>query len=443
MATYPEAQGFDLGSVLQAAQLGKMLNPEVMQQQALGNQLALQLQQLKLQEAQQQLNDALHPEQGALRKLNAQLQIKSLLGEDGYIPNPNPGQPILAPLNNQQQAVQDTTSLASKLAGFTFDPVQQRVSATPIGNLPYARSLDARIKQAQEESMINEILKPNDFDLSQGQTRNRYNPITGESRQIAANAPKGERQVPLHQADLGNEFVFTDPFTGKEVIRYSKESGAQYKNSPAGLVKITKDASGKEKEEVLPGTGPIKAQTQIKLNDADNSIVDSLSKENAKKISIMNQLVAGVETFKDPSIPNEIKVVEGARLGKILNSTEGKDALQEAERNALLPFLEFNIGNPRGLFDPTKKVFGRNLPAFEKQLDAAVNSVNRSIDFNNKYIDKTYQKYGQRYTPESALDVSRGTQKQITPDIAKDFMQKAGNDREKAKQLARQAGYQF
>lgn len=53
MATYPEAQGFDLGSVLQAAQLGKMLNPEVMQQQALGNQLALQLQQLKVQEAQQ------------------------------------------------------------------------------------------------------------------------------------------------------------------------------------------------------------------------------------------------------------------------------------------------------------------------------------------------------------------------------------------------------
>lgn len=51
------ANGLDLASLIQAAQLGRSLNPEVMQQQALGNQLALQLQQLQAQRLQQELAD--------------------------------------------------------------------------------------------------------------------------------------------------------------------------------------------------------------------------------------------------------------------------------------------------------------------------------------------------------------------------------------------------
>lgn len=146
----------------------------------------------------------------------------------------------------------------------------------------------------------------------------------------------------------------------------------------------------------------------VKLNKADEKTVTKLADENASKISIMNQLLAGIETFKDPTIPDEVKVVEGQRLGKILNSTEGKDALQEVERNALLPFLKFERGNPMALFDPTRQGFGRNLAAFQKQLETTAESVNKSIGFSNRHIDSVYKKYGQSYTPDSAISISQG-----------------------------------
>jgi len=66
-----------LDSLIQGFQTGMQLTPQAIQQRNLSNQLALQLQGLKVRQAQQALEDQLNPEAAVARKIKGQLAAES------------------------------------------------------------------------------------------------------------------------------------------------------------------------------------------------------------------------------------------------------------------------------------------------------------------------------------------------------------------------------
>lgn len=135
-----------------------------------------------------------------------------------------------------------------------------------------------------------------------------------------------------------------------------------------------------------------------KLNDADTKFVDTLASKNANKVSIANQLQQFTD-FVTPKpgqpAPDEKTIVkEGQRLIKVLNSSEGQDAVGKDEAERLGSMLDFKMGNLGNLFDPTQKKFGRDIEGFKNQIAAAVDSIRSSTKANDAEIGKIYNKYG-------------------------------------------------
>jgi hypothetical protein len=111
--------------------------------------------------------------------------------------------------------------------------------------------------------------------------------------------------------------------------------------------------------------------------------VTKLATSNADKISIANQIAASLEEFqKAPTEDDRIRIGNG--MIKVLNSTQGQDAVGAEESKRLadaLNFQKFNLTGPGPMF-------GRDLPGFESQTLSTLNAIKKSIQSNQEIIEK-------------------------------------------------------
>jgi hypothetical protein len=123
-------------------------------------------------------------------------------------------------------------------------------------------------------------------------------------------------------------------------------------------------------------------------DDKKRQIAD-LSSTVAKKKSIANQIKASIDKFDSAQTEDE-KVQIGQEMLKVLNSTEGADAIgkDEAERlGGLLKFKMLNFTNPGS-------VFGRDLDMFSKNAHSKIDAVNQAAASDQAEIDRLYNRQG-------------------------------------------------
>lgn len=115
----------------------------------------------------------------------------------------------------------------------------------------------------------------------------------------------------------------------------------------------------------------------------DRAMVTTLATKNANKLSIASQIKANMSDWD--SLPDDQKLARGRQMLKVLNSSEGADAVGTDEAKRLGSKLEFAFGNfTNG--NPTQ--FGRDLEGFKEQALGTMKALQKSIDDNEGQISK-------------------------------------------------------
>lgn len=109
--------------------------------------------------------------------------------------------------------------------------------------------------------------------------------------------------------------------------------------------------------------------------------VEVLQTNNAKKISIRNQLRGALDQMRNASSEDQ-KIVIGRQMLKTLNSTEGADAIGVEEANRLGGLLEYQILNIRN----PGPMFGRDVKEFERQVEATIRGIDSAVRANEEVI---------------------------------------------------------
>jgi hypothetical protein len=147
-----------------------------------------------------------------------------------------------------------------------------------------------------------------------------------------------------------------------------------------------------EKEKLKNNT-PKKAFDNLP-EDKKHTITE-LSKKNAAKLSIKNQIDAVMSNWD--SLPEDQKVTQGRQLLKTLNSVEGSDAIGAEEAKRLGARLEYSMGNFTNS-NPTQ--FGRDVPGFAEQARDTAKAIGTAVKSNQALIDEAYGRTGQ--TPDQS-----------------------------------------
>lgn len=112
--------------------------------------------------------------------------------------------------------------------------------------------------------------------------------------------------------------------------------------------------------------------------------VGTLATSNANKVAIRNQIESVMKSWD--GLSDDQKVYTGQQLIKTLNSTEGKDAVGNQERDVLAGKLQFALGN---LTNSNPTQFGRDLEGFKDQALNVSKTLAGAVDSNQKEIDKS------------------------------------------------------
>lgn len=113
----------------------------------------------------------------------------------------------------------------------------------------------------------------------------------------------------------------------------------------------------------------------------DQEIATDLSRKNASKVAIKNQIDAVMKNWDD--LPDDQKVTQGRQLIKVLNSTEGADAVGSEEAKRLGGKLEFAFGN---LTNSNPFQVGRDLSGFKEQANLTAQGLGSAIQANQDIV---------------------------------------------------------
>lgn len=158
--------------------------------------------------------------------------------------------------------------------------------------------------------------------------------------------------------------------------------------------------------QIARGDSPAKP---YKIPETDQKLVDSLSVGNAKKLAIANQIDAVIGNWDQ--MTDDQRLTQGRQLIKVLNSSEGSDAVGAEEAKRLGAKLEFAYGNFNNS-NPTQ--FGRNLKGFLQQAIDTSAGLKSAIKANNKLVENTYKKYDIDFKTTDPLPLSAVESQQKT-----------------------------
>lgn len=197
------------------------------------------------------------------------------------------------------------------------------------------------------------------FDGKQEQ----WNPSTGKWDVIATATPKPKE-------------------TKTRAITSTDENGNQVTEIVPDVIGTKRTSAPKAGKDPAFDALPKPAQETVK----------SLTQVNAQKTSIANQIDAELSSMqKAYQEGNEDQAIaKGKNMLKVLNSTEGKDAVGTDEAKRLASFLEYKIGNFR---DPGSFI-GRDTEEFFTQAADKSNSIKDAINHNQQIIDSIYKNNG-------------------------------------------------
>jgi hypothetical protein len=142
---------------------------------------------------------------------------------------------------------------------------------------------------------------------------------------------------------------------------------------------------------IISGKTPEQLGQQLDkiLTPADKALTDTISRSNAAKETIANQIDSALKNWDNLTEGGQLQ--QGRQLLKILNSTEGKDAIGVEEAERLGSKLQYAYGNFSN-DNPTQ--FGRDLKGFKEDAENTLSSIRGGIKKNAQLIDRVYGKYG-------------------------------------------------
>ena len=115
--------------------------------------------------------------------------------------------------------------------------------------------------------------------------------------------------------------------------------------------------------------------------------ITDTSKKNAGKAGILSQ-IQGMKTAFDAAKTNDEKIRIGRSMIKVLNSTEGQDAVGAEEAKRLADALEYKKFN---MLEPGP-MFGYDLKGFDSQVNSTMDGLRSAVEQNQKNIDLVNQK---------------------------------------------------
>lgn len=155
-----------------------------------------------------------------------------------------------------------------------------------------------------------------------------------------------------------------------------------YVNSKTGAEKLG------ETTLVTSPNGPTPAAKKFKgLPPEDQKVIEKLAGSNADKISIANQIEAVMAPENWDKLTEDEKLQQGRQLIKVLNSTQGQDAVGAEEAKRLAGKLDFAMGN---LTNNNPIQFGRDLPGFANDSRITLDSIRKAVKANEGEIQKRY-----------------------------------------------------
>ena len=138
-------------------------------------------------------------------------------------------------------------------------------------------------------------------------------------------------------------------------------------------------------------TQPIK-DGEIKLNTVDDRLVKKYADDIAIKQGVSDAIGYEIKILEDSSSDEFVRKASAQNILNVLNSTEGKNAVQESERKALGQFLEFQINPLR--FGSTGRAFGTDLPRFIQQISIKKEEIDTRVNDGMERVNSIYKKYG-------------------------------------------------
>lgn len=144
-----------------------------------------------------------------------------------------------------------------------------------------------------------------------------------------------------------------------------------------------------------------------KIPESDQKFVDTLSVGNAKKLAISSQIDSFISNWDQMTDSQRLAI--GGQLIKVLNSSEGPDAVGAEEVKRLGSKLQFAYGNFNNN-NPTQ--FGRDLKGFLQQAKDTSLGLKTAIGTNNKLIENTYNKYGIDFNATKPLNIESPNKKE-------------------------------
>lgn len=205
-------------------------------------------------------------------------------------------------------------------------------------------------------------------------------------------------------------------FTHKD--RLEQENKADEAKAKASiLAETTRHNKADERNGYLTATKLPASQTKNAEFNAlpveSQELVRDLSRKNAQKTSIANQIAGDLAQYrKARGMDENGKPIPGARVDndralkigngmvKTLNSKEGADAVGAEEASRLATALQFQV-NPLNMKGGQR--LGRDFEAFDTQIGDTYNGIMGGIKANNDAIDKAYGR-----SPKTAAPAEQG-----------------------------------
>jgi hypothetical protein len=149
---------------------------------------------------------------------------------------------------------------------------------------------------------------------------------------------------------------------------------------------------------------PAKSQFEQLPKEQQEAILE-LGKDTANKSAIVSMIDSITTTLDDPKVPTEQKLAQANQSLKVLNSTQGKDAVGAEEAKRLSSYLEFHIAN----FTNPGPVFGRaDISEFAKQAKLTSAGIKNAMKANQTQMERLRAGQGFNVEAPSAESIITG-----------------------------------
>ena len=156
----------------------------------------------------------------------------------------------------------------------------------------------------------------------------------------------------------------------RKAARQQQKEQLEDETAKLGIEK-TKAEIGKLKRE---GGGNLLSQKVIEKQ------AEGIAGKTAHLVNIKGGMDTAIEQFNNPNTPEDEKIKIGEGLLKMLNSTEGVDAVGVQEADRMGSFLQYKLGN----FTGPGSFIGRDLDLFGKQLENSSKALGERIRRNQE-----------------------------------------------------------